>query len=64
MDPDPGIKVSKKNVLWYNAGMQDQAKSVLQALLMDGHLKALDIKQSKKPIMRNWMILVLGGEKK
>ena len=64
MDPDPGIKVSKKNVLWYNAGMQEQAVSVLQALVVGGQLKDLEIRQSKKPIMRNWMMLILGGEGK
>lgn len=64
MDPDPGIKVSRKNVLWYNAGMQEQAVSVLQALVIGGQLKDLEIRQSKKPIMRNWMVLIPGGERK
>jgi hypothetical protein len=64
MDPDPGIKVSKKNVLWYNAGMQEQAVSVLQALVIGGQLQDLEIRQSKNPIMRNWMILIPGGERK
>jgi hypothetical protein len=64
MDPDPGIKVSSKNVLWYNAGMQEQAVSVLQALVIGGQLKDLEIRQSQKPIMRNWMVLIPGGEGK
>jgi hypothetical protein len=64
MDPDPGIRVSRKNVLWYNKGMKKQAESVLQTLVQGGYLKKLEIRESSKPIMRNWMILVPGGEGK
>jgi len=64
MDPDPGVKVKQKNVLWYNPGMQEQAISVSRTLVMGGYLKDLEIKESKKQISRNWLILVLGGEGK
>jgi hypothetical protein len=64
MDPDPGVKVKRKNTLWYNRGMQEQAINVSRTLVMGGHLKDLEIKESKKHLARNWMILVLGGEEK
>jgi hypothetical protein len=31
---------------------------------MGGYLRDLEIKESKKQISRNWLILVLGGERK
>jgi len=64
MDPDPGVKVPRKNVLWYNPGMQGQAIKVSRTLIMGGYLKDLEIKENKKPMTQNWMLLLLGGEKK
>jgi hypothetical protein len=64
MDPDPGVKIKRKNVLWYNPGMQEQAISISRTLVMGGYLKDMEIKESKKPITLNWLVLVLGGERK
>jgi len=61
MDPDPEVKIPKKNVLLYNPGMQEQAISVSRTLVMGGYLRDLEIKESKKQISRNWLILILGG---
>ena len=62
-DPDPGVKSTGHNVLYYMPGMQEQAISISRTLAFGGHLKDLRIEESKVPITGNWLLLVLGGEK-
>lgn len=61
MDPDPVIKGKGKNVLYYQPGMQEQAISVSRALVFGGHLKDLQIEETRKPLGRNSLLLVLDG---
>jgi hypothetical protein len=62
-DPRPGIKGTDRNVLYYMPGMEEQALNVSRVLISGGHLKDLQIKESQIRIPRNWLMLILGGEK-
>jgi len=64
MDPDPGVRIPRRNVLLYNPGMQEQALRVSRVLVGGGHLKDLRLQESKTPLAQNWMLLILGGERK
>ena len=63
MDPSPGVKVPRKNILYYNPGMQEQAIAVSRMLVMGGHLKDLQVEESPKPLTQNWLLLIPGGGK-
>ena len=63
MDPSPDMKISGKNVIFYNPGMQEQAIAVSRTLVMGGFLEDLLIEERRKPIAQNWLLLFLGGER-
>jgi hypothetical protein len=63
MDPDPDVKIPRRNVLLYNPGMQEKAITVSRSLVMGGYLKDLRIEERRKPISQNWLLLLLGGER-
>jgi hypothetical protein len=64
MDPDPGVKIPKKNVLYYNPGMQEQAIAVSRLLVANKYLKDLEVLESPIRITRDWLLLIPGGVKK
>ncbi len=63
-DPKPGIKSSGRNVLYYMPGMQEKALGVSRTLISGGHLKDLRVEESKVALPVNWLLLMLGGEKR
>lgn len=62
-DPRPRIKGTGRNVLYYMPGMQEKALNVSKVLISGGHLKVLQVKESKVRLPGNWLMLILGGEK-
>jgi hypothetical protein len=62
-DPNPGIRSTGRNVLYYMPGMQERALSVSKALIAGGHLKDLRIEESKVRLPGGWLLLMPGGEK-
>jgi hypothetical protein len=62
-DPNPGIRSTGRNILYYMPGMKERAVSISGALVEGGHLKDLKVEESKTRLPGGWMLLVLGGEK-
>jgi len=63
MDPDPGVKSTGQNILYYMPGMKEKAIEVANILALGGPLKEVRVRQSEVRIPANWLLLVLGGEK-
>jgi len=62
-DPKPGVKNIGRNVLYYMPGMLEKALGVSRDLVSGGHLKDLQIEESKIRLPGSWLLLILGGEK-
>jgi hypothetical protein len=62
-DPNPGIKSTGRNILYYMPGMKERALTVSRALVAGGHLKDLRIEESKVRLSGGWLLLIPGGEK-
>jgi hypothetical protein len=62
-DPNPGIRSTGRNVLYYRPGMKEQALSISRTLVTGGHLKDLQVEETRKKMPGGWMLLLLGGEK-
>jgi hypothetical protein len=63
MDPRPGVRITDRTVLYHMPGMREQAIRVSRTLISGGHLMDLQIEEAKTPLARNWLLLVLGGER-
>jgi len=62
-DPKPGVKNTGRNVLYYMPGMLQKALGVSRDLVSGGHLKDLQVEESKVRLPGSWLLLILGGEK-
>ena len=62
-DPKPGVKNTGRNVLYYMPSMLEKALDVSRNLVSGGHLKDLQVEESKVRLPGSWLLLILGGEK-